>query len=255
MKTVVILIDGMRPDAFIQIPYSQELLSRASYALDASAVMPSSTLPCIMSLFHSVDPSRHGTTTNIFTPQVSPIDGLCEVLNKNKKICGMFHTWGQLRDVARPGSIKYIYCCDDIPMGYDAMDARIVDTALKHHAERDIDFSFIYFQHPDAAGHKYGWMSEEYMIAVENSLKHTLRILDTLGDDYEIIILADHGGHDRGHGRDCPEDMTIPILCIGKSFTPGKVFKNANIKDIAPTITALMGVAPAEDWEGKSLLD
>lgn len=255
MKTAVILIDGMRPDAFNQFPCSRELMSRASYALDASAVMPSSTLPCIMSLFHSVEPSRHGTVTNTFTPQVRPINGLFEVLNKNEKTCCMFYSWGQLRDVARPGSIKYTYCCEDKKLGYDVIDTCITDTALNHLSQRNMDFSFIYFQHPDAAGHKYGWMSEEYMIAVENSLKHTQRILDTLGDDYEVIILADHGGHDRGHGKDCPEDMTIPVLCIGKSFVPGKVLKNVNILDIAPTITALMDIAPDDDWDGKSLLD
>ena len=38
--------------------------------------MPSVTLPCHMSLFHSVDPDRHGITTNGYVPQVRPIKGM-----------------------------------------------------------------------------------------------------------------------------------------------------------------------------------
>ena len=49
--------------------------------------------------------------------------------------------------------------------------------------------------------------------------------------------------------------MIIPIICHGKAFEEGKVMTNANIMDIAPTITALQGVAPVAEWEGKSLLN
>ena len=50
-----------------------------------------------------------------------------------------------------------------------------------------------------------------------------------------------------------PEDMTIPIIIRGGGFNSGEKLENANIKDIAPTVTSLLGVLPDEDWEGKSL--
>ena len=31
-------------------------------------------------------------------------------------------------------------------------------------------------------------------------------------------------------------------------------FTNASIKDVAPTVVSLLGVAPDEEWEGKPLL-
>ena len=55
-------------------------------------------------------------------------------------------------------------------------------------------------------------------------------------------------------GTELPEDMTIPLIVIGKDFAPGEAFEGANIKDIAPTITKLLGVEPSEDWEGHSLI-
>ena len=85
MKVLLISVDGMRPDALPKVKNAQNIISRSAYNMNAQTVMPSVTLPCHISMFHSVDPSRHGTTTNTYMPQVRPIDGLCEVLVKNKK--------------------------------------------------------------------------------------------------------------------------------------------------------------------------
>ena len=56
------------------------------------------------------------------------------------------------------------------------------------------------------------------------------------------------------HGTDLPEDMTIPIIINGENFEAGKVLKNVNIKDIAPTVTKLLDAEPDDEWEGKSIL-
>ena len=86
-KVILVLIDGLRADAVRACgsEYAQKLLSQSSYTLEARTVTPSVTLPCHMSLFHSVDPSRHGTTTNTYAPQVRPISGLFEQLKAAKK--------------------------------------------------------------------------------------------------------------------------------------------------------------------------
>ena len=98
-------------------------------------------------------------------------------------------------------------------------------------------------------------MTEEYRKPLDNSWDNIERIISALpSNDYTVIITADHGGHDRTHGTELPEDMTIPIIFLGKDFEAGRELKDANIKDIGPTVTKLLGVMPDEDWEGKSLL-
>ena len=109
MKAVIILVDGMRPDGLMEIPYAKAMSEKASFTMNARTVYPSVTLPCHMSLFHSVDPSRHGVTTNTYTPQVRPVKGLCEVLNDNGKTCAFFYNWEELRDLSRPGSLIKSY--------------------------------------------------------------------------------------------------------------------------------------------------
>lgn len=69
-----------------------------------------------------------------------------------------------------------------------------------------------------------------------------------------LWFTADHGGHDRTHGTDSPENMTIPFIIKGKDFKAGEKLENVSIKDIAPTVAKLLGIAPDQAWEGKSLV-
>lgn len=253
MKVLLMLMDGMRPDSLPNIPEAQAMIARGSSAMDAQTVFPSVTLPCHMSLFHSVDPSRHGTTTNIFMPQVRPINGLFDVLKAAGKRTAMFYNWHELRDLGRPGSLSYEYFLQGHQFGWEETTVPLTDAVIEHIQKYSTDFIFYYFAYPDEMGHAHGWMTEKYQYSVEFCWKEAQRIMDTLPEDYVVIVVADHGGHDRTHGTDLPEDMNIPVIITGGPFAPGTKLENASIKDIAPTIAALLGAEAAPEWEGKVL--
>lgn len=253
MRVLLILVDGMRPDALTGVPAAQSIIKQSAHTMTAKTVLPSVTLPCHMSLFHSVDPSRHGITTNVYTPQVRPINGLCEVLAVNNKKSAFFYNWEELRDLSRPNSLTFSYFCKGRTIGYDVANDIITSAASKYLGENYTDFAFLYLGNTDEVGHKYGWMSDEYMEAVVKSWNNIHTIINSLPDDYTVIITADHGGHDRDHGSDIPEDMTIPVIIKGGGFNAGEKLENVNIKDIAPTVTTLLDILPDGDWEGKSL--
>ncbi len=254
MKVLLILVDGMRPDALKNCEYAKRFAEKSTYTLNGKTVMPSVTLPCHMSLFHSVDPSRHGTTTNTFAPQVRPINGLCEILSAAGKNCAFFYNWGELRDLAKPDSLSFSYYASGARLGYGETNVLVTDAAIEYLASRETDFSFLYLGEVDETGHRFGWMSPEYMTAVNESWKAVQRIVSTLSDDYAVIVTADHGGHDRTHGSEMNEDMTIPLFLMGECFERGKELSGADIKDIAPTVVKLLGVAPDFEWEGNSLI-
>lgn len=254
MKVVLILLDGMRPDAIGDIPLVEELKKTSAYTLDADTVFPSVTLPCHMSLFHSVDPQRHGITTNTYVPQVRPIRGLCEVLKQAKKKNAFFYTWEELRDLTRPDSLAFGCYCSGHNETYEAADQHVCDIFCDYVPKYQPDFTFLYFGLTDAAGHGCGWMSDCYLSAMRESWDKVAQAIAALPEDYTVIITADHGGHDRSHGSTMPEDMKIPVFFRGPSFEPGKILENVSIKDIAPTITTLLSVDPDEDWEGKSII-
>ena len=254
MKAIVILVDGMRPDAIAEHPLAKNMMEKASYTLSGRTVFPSVTLPCHMSLFHSVDPDRHGTTTNVYMPQVRPVDGICETLKRSKKHCASFYNWEQLRDLSRPGNLSFSYCCSGKQFGWEQTNQMVTDNAIAYISENAPDFAFVYLAWTDEAGHATGWMNEEYMRAIDSSWESIQRIRNAFNEEYTIIVTADHGGHDRTHGTMMPEDMTIPMFFEGEAFEAGKVLEDVSIKDIAPTVVALLGAETPEEWEGKSLV-
>lgn len=254
MKVLLILVDGMRPDALAGIPEMEALRARSSYTLKGKTVFPSYTLPCHMSLFHSVDPIRHGTATNTYAPQVRPIDGLCEVLNRKGRSCAFLYSWEQLRDLARPGSLTQSVFLNGECSEYADVCRRIAACTLQHLREDRCDFVFSYLSWPDAAGHDHGWMSEEYLHSVRECWKEIARLIEAAGEEYTVIVTADHGGHDRTHGTELPEDMTVPVFFCGPDFAAGKELERYHINDLAPTVAALLGADRPREWEGTSLL-
>ena len=93
MSTIILtMIDGLRPDAITETycPTLAQLLTRSAYSLQATSIMPSVTLPCHMSIFHSVPPTRHGVTTNNWQPMARPVPGLVDLAHKADKKVRVF---------------------------------------------------------------------------------------------------------------------------------------------------------------------
>jgi len=247
-------VDGMRPDGLLQCgnPYVEQLMKESSYTLSARSAQPSVTLPCHMTMFHSVPPMRHGITTNTYVPQMRPVSGLFEQISMAGGNSAMFYGWEPLRDVARPGSLKnavyrWAYSADNT-------DKYLTDCALECIERDHPDFVFLYMVETDEkGGHDHGWMSREYLACISNAIDQVRRVAEAVGDEYHIIVTADHGGHERMHGTDMDEDMTIPMFYRGPAFEAGKVLENVSLLEIAPTVADLLGAMPSPDWEGRSL--
>lgn len=253
-KVILILVDGMRPDAVLNCgePWVNDLIAGSLHTFSCRTVMPSVTLPCHMSLFHSVDPQRHGVTTNTWAPQVRPIEGLVERLDREGKKCGFFITWEELRDLARP---DHLAICHTLNLHKnERTDIRATDSAIEWIGQEQPDFTFLYLGETDEVGHAHGWMGPEYLASVANALRCVRRVREAFGDSYDIILTADHGGHDRTHGTEADEDMTTPVFLLGPDFPAGVIDRPVSIKDLAPTIVRLTGCTPAKEWEGTSVI-
>ena len=115
-----------------------------------------------------------------------------------------------------------------------------------------MDFAFLYLGWTDAAGHGFGWMTDEYLRSIRGSFDCIRSVCEAADEDTLVILTADHGGHGRSHGSDLPEDMTIPILFWNPGFK-ARALEGTNIVDIAPTIVRTLGVEPDPEWEGKAI--
>jgi predicted AlkP superfamily pyrophosphatase or phosphodiesterase len=256
MKPIALfIIDGMRPDGLTRAytPVLDKLMQDGTYTLTARTVMPSMTLPCHMSLFHSVLPERHGVTTNTYTPQVRPINGLFEVLSAAGLKTAAFYGWDGLRDTARPGSLHTVFATKDHQDPNGEGDKQLSELAAYWLTKNSVDFAFLHLEFVDVVGHAYGWMSEQYLRAISNADKCIGRVLKVLPEDTTVFVSSDHGGHAQTHGTDSPEDMTIPLI-IRHDGLRGRLKESINITDVAPTIAKLLELKTPKEWIGQPIM-
>lgn len=253
--TVFVLIDGVRPDALdvAHCPNLASLRARSAFTLKAASVMPSITLPCHMSIFHSVPPSRHGVTTNEWQPMARPLPGLVDQARAAGRRCAFFHNWEPLRNLNLPGSLAFSYFRDNVYTDL-AGDQIIANEAVRYIASDQPDFAFVYFGTVDTVGHLHGWLSPEYLAQLERVDRAVGSLVEGLPADSTILLQSDHGGHERTHGTNSPEDMTIPWLVAGPGIRQGYEIKTAvTLLDTAPTLARLLAINPHRDWEGRCI--
>ena len=98
-------------------------------------------------------------------------------------------------------------------------------------------------------------MSPPYLEAIGNVDRAIGKVAAKVDDGRTaMIVTSDHGGHDRTHGTEMPEDITIPWLLCYPGVTPGEIAGAVSIIDNAPTIAALLAVEAAPDWAGRAIL-
>jgi phosphopentomutase len=205
-----------------------------------------------MSIFYGVVPQRHGIVSNTFVPQVHSIKGLFEKISDQGGVCSLFYGWEPMRDVAPPGTSRYATFINAYTD--ESVDTLLTDAAIELIESKKPDFVYLYQVDTDEkGGHDNGWMSEEYLRRIRIAIDNVRRIVDRFSDEYTIIVTADHGGHDRMHGTDMAEDITVPMMFIGEEFVAGVEIDGASILDIAPTVANVMGFRPEKEWEGKSI--
>ena len=95
-------------------------------------------------------------------------------------------------------------------------------------------------------------MSRQYLKQVEHVDRLLGEVFEALPDDMVTILHSDHGGHDRSHGTDSLEDMTIPWMMMGQGVKQNyELSEGISLLDTAPTIAHVLGVNPPKVWEGQ----
>ncbi len=104
----------------------------------------------------------------------------------------------------------------------------------------------------------YGDVITDYYVYQDALLA---RLLRSLGDDVNVIIVSDHGFQAR---TDPPperpqltgkhERKAVFIAC-GPAFVPGGRIEGATVQDVAPTALAVMGLPVPDDMDGRVLID
>lgn len=256
-KTILVVIDGLRPDAIgmAHTPTLDFLMKQGASSMSVESVSPSITLPAHLSMFTSLSPYSHGVMTNTAMPDMSACaQSLFSQIKSHSGEVSSFYSWENLRNLAMPGSMDYslyqrVTCEKDLII--------LAGTAASHIITRSPDFCFIYLEWPDIIGHKSGWMSRDYLEAVgttDQALELIVEgILPTNEQEwFNLLVVSDHGGKDRHHNMHCPENLTVPLVAWGRDIRKNfKIKDNISLLDVAPSIAHLLHIPPHHAWEGK----
>ncbi len=251
-------IDGLRPDAIApdRTPTLWSLLEAGVYTLSAQTVLPSVTLPCHMSMIHGVEVARHGVTTNTYQPPARPVPSLFDLATGQSVRCAAFFNWGPLRDLFAPEGVADAVIHTSFSEPED--DWFVTDALTRYVGQRPYGLVFLYLGHTDHTGHQHGWMSDRYLGAVQNAdacLARAIAAVTERQGPPNVVALADHGGHERAHGTDLPEDLTIPWIAAGPDVPSlGELPNGVRIFDTAPTVAGLLGIQASPVWEGRDVL-
>jgi predicted AlkP superfamily pyrophosphatase or phosphodiesterase len=165
----------------------------------------------------------------------------------------MFANWAELRDLMAPASTDVAYLLNEAP---NLESDHVVALAAADHVRRhEFDLVFVYLGYTDTCGHDHGWMSEPYIEAISNADRCISTVIDAFaasGHQPNLLILSDHGGHERSHGTDMSEDMTIPWVMHGPGIRKGfEISEAVRIFDACPTLARLVGLTAARAWDGR----
>lgn len=269
----VVSIDGGKPSVIAEseMPTLKKIVSEGAVTWKARTIFPSKTLPSHTSMLTGVGPDKHQVLWNAYTPirgfvKVPTAFSLLRAADP-KAVTGMFvgkakfrHLWlKNTLDIFDFGGPQ-----DPVPTAAGAeieKDKKPAQMVAKNAAawikEHKPNLAFIHFPDPDSAGHASGWGSPEQKEAfkvTDQALWQLWQSIKDAGiaDTSVIIISADHGGHDKTHGLDTPDDMEIPWIAWGagvkKHFT---ITDKVTTFDSAATALWLLDVPVPTDFDGK----
>lgn len=255
-RVVLITIDGLRPDVIDEerMPNLTALMNDGAYSLAAQTISPNLTLPAHTSILTGLCPSQHGVTWNQYQPENGYSKGpdLYELADAAGLRTAMIVGKIKLQQITEPENIDLFKLVN----GGDQLIAREAAKIIKN----GFDLLFIHLPDTDALGHKYGWMSEEQLLNIFETDRALGMITDTLKktgrkEGTLIIVTADHGGHDKSHGSDRPEDLTVPWIISGFNVVHQKLTQPINVTDTAPTIAYALNIQIPPEWDGHPILD
>ena len=265
---VIIGCDGMSPNGITKAktPVMDQLMKEGSYTLHARGVMPTSSSPNWASMIMGAGPEQHGVTSNDWETnkfQIAPtvvgsggmfptIFGLLREQRPNAVIA-CFHDWdgfGRLFERAAADKIE-----DSVG------PTNAVEHAVAYIKEKKPAFTFIHLDDVDHVGHAIGHGTPEYYASVEVADKLIGEVVQGLKDagiwkKTIVIITADHGGVNKGHGGATMAELEIPWIISGPGVAAGhEIKKPVNTYDTAVTVAYIFGLKTPECWIGRPVMD
>ena len=265
---VLIGIDGWGAYSMekAQVPHIRSLMENGAYTLKKRSVLPSSSAVNWASMYMGAGPELHGYCE--WGSQVPDLPS--RVVNKD----GIFPTiFSELRAVAPEAEIGNIYewegiryLVDTLALSYDkhvvevAQDSTAVSRfAINYIKDKKPALVNVVFDVLDHVGHAAGHDTPAYYTKLEEIDGYVGQIVQAMKDagiwdESIIIVTADHGGIEKGHGGRTMQEMETPFIICGKHVKKGIVIEESMMQfDVASTIASIFGIQQPQVWIGRPM--
>jgi predicted AlkP superfamily pyrophosphatase or phosphodiesterase len=254
----IISFDGGKPAVMqeCKMPELDKLMKKGAVTWEAQTIFPSITLTSHTSMLTGYGPEKHQVLWNEWEPKRGMVSSptIFKLAKDYKLTTAMF--------VNKP---KFIHLYQEKSLNNFSLPSfRSMDSATaaaQYIKLRKPNLCFIHFADSDSAGHTYGWGSKQQIDAFEEQDKALKVVVDAIKeagieDESVVILSADHGGHEKTHGSNSPEDMTIPWIVWGCGVKPDfKIDKKVTTYDTAATALWLLDIPLPADLDGKPVTD
>ena len=267
-RIVILGLDGICVEGLLQArtPHLDSLMESGVSSLETRVVMPSVTLPNWTSHLTGSGPEQHGVVDNgwkitEFKLPAVETDGdgyypsVFKVLKDNVPDIktAFYYNWEPL---ICPYNLKYL---DDHAFldndGYIPNYGRALNFISG--TRNSPELVFLYSVHTDHAGHKYRWMSPEYIRSIEEADVQIGKFMERmksegLFDSTHFMFITDHGGIGYGHGGVSVDEMIVPWAVSGPGIPAGlKMSGPNNTVNTAAVILHLFGLEQPSCWTGE----
>jgi hypothetical protein len=256
-RVVIIVIDGLRMDAFQRMSLLERYRRRASLWRVWTSE-PSLSFPGWTAILSGAPPEISGVTTNWYRGAVRVDHLLAGARRGGISTAGAGSAgWDQLF----AGSIDDFVAVKE-PAYTDLPGIHATTFAVTRAGERILRegrarLVLLHYPAPDLMGHGFGAKSQAYADGVRTVDEDLIRLLGRLDlQSTTVVITSDHGHIDSGgHGGWERVVKEVPLLFLGAGIAPDEWPEPHRQADIAPTVAALLGLSLPAHSVGRPLIE
>ena len=256
-KLLMVIFDGLCTDtlACAHVPCIDGLARGGYLSRQLQLQHPQSLLANLASLLTSMPPVEHGILSNSGAASLSPhAVSLLSLLHYRHHNIAAFVPNDRLLGLFPQGALQ-------TAMLINSQVIRNVDRHLAqqaaHHLQREKpDCCLLCLDGPSIAGTHFGVNSEPYVESIEQADQALATILEHLrivGAEREYTMVVVGCCAARPQPADAGDSASF-LLVSGPGIVQGREGEQPlSLLDLAPTLAAIVGVAPHPDWRGRML--
>ena len=242
-------------------PNMDAIFSEGAITYTGITETPSISAECWTSLMHGVNASVHKITAN--SQGSYPIDSaypsFFRVIRENddSAVLGSYTTWNTINNLIVEDGIGIT------KVGWSGTDADLTNKICNYVEASNPNLLYIQFDNVDAAGHSYGFGSDEHLAKITETDALIGKIYNSyvsegIIDDTLFIVTTDHGGtkvasgsYLGNHGGETPEEKNITFAARGKTVIKGGAINDFEIRDTAAIVLYALGYEQPKTWTAR----